>query len=543
MSSTTAQPGNILLADSPSFSMEAEFGAGTSAGYQADTEFQFEDFSESQDKPHHVAAGSIFKSPQLLQAQLSTLSSEDSMHETPTKRARIEEESDNDDNDNDDEESAEFDDFQAPLSFPVLQPQSGVVVKGSAEMRMGGTEERWSQGGRRDDGEIIPMLVDADGPGVQLSEEVVMKDKGDRKNIRLVKSSRYYDMDDTSERDDASERERRPVMPTHRVTHDQASTDSQEETKDEDEGIGEVVKEKGTSSNYPESPKRSKNLSSRKSSSLELQPGGSSDISTKAPSRVKRHFSTPTVSMDIENRHQIRPSFKPKASANRAYYTPIEVDEEFNPFNYEFEQDPDEVVPKSKRYGSSSGGGRIETDSASVPLSQINPRAKPRRYDSSPRGPGMSPGGGQPQCRTAELKRKTIPPSAYDDPSFRQYLRTLSHAPTYDDYLSYRVVRRLVVIGDDIEVRYKEKINNALDNIYMDMMKKTFSFKNFSKIANRLLLESKRMQDRVFMIPLLARRLKEEVTPQMASAVGKYTEQFMDNFVTKYLMSMGGWVS
>ena len=523
--------------------MEAEFGAGTSAGYQADTEFQFEDLSESQDKPHHVAAGAIFKSPHLLQAQLSTVSSEDCMHETPTKRARIEEESDNDDDD-DDEESAEFDDFQAPLSSPELQLQSGVVVKGLAENRMGGTEEYWSQGGRRDEGEIIiPMLVDADGPDVRLSEEVVLKDKGDRKNIRLVKSGRYYDMDDTSERDDAGERERRPVMPTRRVVHDQASTDSQEEMKDEDEGIGEVVKEKGMSSNYPESPKRSKNLSSRKSSSLELQPGGSSDTSTQAPSRVKRYFSTPTVSMDIENRHQIRPSFKPKASANRAYYTPIEVDEEFNPFNYEFEQDPDEVVPKSKRDGSSSGGGRIETDSASVPLSQRSPRAKPRRYDSSPRGPRMSPGGGQPQCRTAELKRKTIPPSAYDDPRFRQYLKTLSHSPTYDDYLSFRVVRRLVVIGDDIEVRYKENINNALDNIYMDIMKKTFSFENFSMIANRLLLESKRMQDRVFMIPLLARRLKEEVTPQMASAVGKYTELFMDNFVTNYLMSVGGWVS
>ena len=536
MSSSTTQPGNILT-DSPSTSMEAEFGAGTPAGYQADTEFQFEDLLESQEKPR-AFAGSIFKPLRgQLHTQLSTVSSgEESMHETPTKRARIEEESDNDGND--DKESAEFDDFQAPLS-PVLQPH---VVKGSAEMHMGGAEEYWSQGGRRGEGKIIPMLVDMDGP-VQVAEEVVLKDKGGRKNIRPVKSSRYYDMDGTSERDEIGDRERRPVMSTRRVVPDQASVDSQEETKDEDERMGEIVKEKGTSSNYPEPPKR--NLSSRKSSSLELQPGGSSDTSIQAPpSRVKRHFSTPTVSMDIENRPQIRPSFKPKASANRAYYTPIEIDEEFNPFNYEFEQDPAEVVPKPKSDGSStasSGSGRIETDSASVPLRQRSPRAKSHRYDSSPRSPRMSPG--KPQCRTAELKQKTIPPSAYDDPGFRQYLKTLSHPPTYDDYLSFRVVRRLVVIGDDIEVRYKDKINNALDNIYMDIMKKTFSFENFSMIANRLLLESKRMQDRVFMIPLLARRLKEEVTPQMASAVGKYTETFMDNFVTKYLMSMGGWVS
>jgi hypothetical protein len=517
--------------------MEVGFGAGTPAGYQADTEFQFEDLSESQEKPH-VAGGFKYK-PFQLHAQLSTVSSEDSMHETPTKRARIEEESDSD---RDDEEGAEFDDFQA---LPVLQLQYG-VAKGSTKVHTCsgvevGAEGRWSQRGRRGEAEVVPMLVDVDG--VQVAEDMIVKeDMAGNKNIRPVTSNRY-DIDDTSERDEAGERGQRSVMSTRRVVHEEASGDSQEEMKDEGEGMDEVVKEKGSSSNNQGTSKTSKQLS-RKSSSLENQMG-SSDTATQTPphTRMKRHFSTPAVSMDIENRPQIRPSFKPKASANRAYYTPIEIDEEFNPFNYEFEQDPSEVVPKSKGGdGSSGSGGRLETDSAGVPFSQRSPRVKPHHYNSSSRSPQMSPGG-QPQCRTAELKRKTIPPSAYDDPGFHQYLKTLSHSPTYDDYLSFRVVRRLVVIGDDIEVRYKDKINNALDNIYMDMMKKTFSFKNFSMIANRLLLESKRMQDRVFMIPLLARRLKEEVTPQMANAVGKYTEQFMDNFVTKYLMSMGGWVS
>ena len=494
--------------DSPS--LEVGFGAGTLAGYQADTEFQFEDLSQEQ--PHVTE---VFK-PFSLQTQFSTVSSEESMHETPTKRARVEDESDNDD------ESAEFNDFEA---LPVLQPQYRMEESAKTHSVVV-TEERcsWS----RDEAQVVPMLVDADG--VQVVEDMTVKDTAGHKNVRPV-TSNQYDVDDTNERDEAGERDRRRVtyMSTRRVVHEEASIDSQEEMKDEEKM--EVVGERELSSNYHKTLKTSKKLSSRKASSLENR----QDNGPQTPPRVKRHFSTPTVSMDIDNRPQIRPSFKPRPSANRAYYTPIEVDEEFNPFNYEFEQDPSEVVPKSK--GSSR---RIESDSAGVPLSQRSPRAKPRRYDSS-RSPQTSPG--QPQCRTAEMKRKTIPPSAYDDPSFHQYLNTLSHPPTYDDYLSFRVVRRLVVIGDDIEVRYKEKINNALDNIYMDIMKKTFSFENFSAIANRLLLESKRMQDRVFMIPLLARRLNEEVTPQMASAVGKYTEMFMDNFVTKYLMSLGGWVS
>ena len=365
------------------------------------------------------------------------------------------------------------------------------------------------------------MLVDADSVHV-----VDVRDITGRNNARPIMTNQR-DVDDTSDRGDMGERDRRP---TRRVVHEQASIDGQDDTNDEDEEM-EVASERpwGVSSDYHETPR---NLSSRKkSSSLENQ---REDV-VQTPPRVKRHFSTPAVSMDIDNRPQIRPGFKPHRSGHHGHYTPIQIDKEFNPFNYEFEQDPAEV-PKSK----GRSGRRLESDSAGVPLSQRSPRVNPRYYDSS-RSPPMSPG--PPQCRTAEKKQKGIPPSAYDDPSFRQYLKTLSHPPTYDDYISYRVVRRLVVIGDNIEVRYKDKINNALDNIYMDMMKKTFSFKNFSAIANRLLLESKRMQDRVFMIPLLARRLKEEVTPQMASAVGNYTEMFMDNFVTKYLMSMGGWVS
>ena len=484
--------------------MEDGFGAalalGTPAGYQADTEFQFEDLSQEKS-----SVAGFFKPFPPLHAQLSNVSSEESMHETPSKRARIEEELDNNYGNN---ESAEFDNFQA---LSMLQPQ--YIVEEPAKM-YSVVEERYSQ--TRDEAQVVPMLVEADG--IQRIRPIV---------------DDQYDMDDMSERD------RRPIMFTRRVVHEQASISDQDELEVEDEKM-EVTKERGSSSNFQETPKTPKNLSSRKSSSLENRQGSSdNNAAAQTPPRAKRHFSTPTISMDIDSRPQIRPSFKPKASANRAYYTPIEIDEEFNPFNYEFEQDPSEV-PKSKGRSSSGSDKRVESDSAGVPLSQRTPRVKPHRYDSSC-SPQTSPG--QPQCRTAEMKRKTIPPSAYDDPAFRKYLKTVSHPPTYDDYLSFRVVRRLVVIGDDIEVRYKDKINNALDNIYMDIMKKTFSFENFSMIANRLLLESRRMQDRVFMIPLLARRLKEEVTPQMASAVGNYTEMFMDNFVTKYLMSMGGWVS
>ena len=472
--------------------MEVAFDAVTPSGYQADTEYQ--ELSQERN------AG--LSKPFPPQTQLSAVSSEDCMQETPSKRARLEEA---------DDRSAEFDDFQ---NLPVLQPQ--LVIEESAKTHSVVAEDHYSH---RDEVQVVPILVDADC-------------------VEVVGGMTSDDEDDMWEKEQTGGKGQRSGVSRRRVVHEEASIDHQED-KNGGEAEMEVVKEKGSSSNYQETPSKPKNLSSKKSSSLENRRSGSDDA-TRTPPRAKRHFSSPYISMSGESQPHIRPSYKPKPTANHAYYTPIEIDEEFNPFNYEFEQDTTpsqhspEVVPKSK-------GSRVDSDSARMPFSQRSPRVSPRHYD-SPRSPRPRASPGQP-CRTAEVKQKSIPPSAYDDPNFRQYIKTLSHQPTYDDYLSFRVFHRLVVIGDDIEVRYKDKINNALDNIYMDIMKKTFSFEKFSAIANRLLLECKRMQEGVFMIPLLARRWKEEVTPQMAGAVGKYSEQFMDNFVMKYIMNMGGWVS
>ena len=309
--------------------------------------------------------------------------------------------------------------------------------------------------------------------------------------------------------------------PGHRVL--------QEETSDGEEEKVEVKEKEPTSERKTPSPSRL--LASKKSSSLESK-SGSEQNPPSGSSRMKRYFSFPYISTSNDLEPQMLPRFKPRSSLNRnhAYYTPVEMDEEFNPFNYEFENgDSFDVVSK---------GGRIESDTMDFAGSQEIPSRS-----SSLRSPNQSP---RVHARhpSAEAKRKsTIPSSAYNNPHFLNYMQTLSHDPTYDDYLAFQVVERLVVIGERIEERYKDKIDFALDNIFMDIMKKPFSFESFRAVAGRLFFEAKRVQDSLFMIPLFARRLKEILKPEMKGYVNDYTEMFMDNVVTKYLMSMGGWVS
>ena len=291
----------------------------------------------------------------------------------------------------------------------------------------------------------------------------------------------------------------------------------------EDEGEEEkreTVKEKEPASRRTPSP--SKLQPSRKSASLESQTGGDQVSTATSPRQLKRHFSSPHfISTGDTEARGMKP--RPRVSRHHGYYTPVQIDEEFNPFNYEFEvgRPPD---------------CRIAADSASTEL-QRSAGTNRRSAGISPR-PRLSP-----LSPEVKQKKEVIPDHVHNDPAFQKYARTLDHEPTYEDYLSFVVVRRLVHIGDDIEERYKDKINYALDNIFMDIMKKAFTFEKFSAVANRLLLEAKRFHDGVFMIPLLARRLKELVTPQMDLDIEEYTEMFMENFVTKNIMAMGGWVS
>ena len=466
--STLQLPINGGLAPSPSG--DVTFDAITPAGYQADTD-EYHDLSQEQ-TDFHTAPFSVHSS-------LTMVPSEDSLQETPSKRARI------------DDGRVSLNgakDFGTYLCAQLPQP---VAKSGPLEVA-----DLFS---KKHKGEASTCIVEHEFSIGGLSD--VDKDLSGIGRVDMILQGESSTADHQFVRDGRRDNE-------------------------EDESEGEMRKEKEPSSDH-KTPSPSRLLSSKKSSSLENK-SDSAHVSSSTSPRLKRHFSSPYISSANE---PVFPRFKERSSAtrNRAYYTPIEIDEEFNPFNYEFEHgESSEVV---------SMEGRVEDDS------DVTVRAKPHPLQSSPH-PRCSPSKSPRVTRlSSEVKRKrTIPSSVRDNPDFHQYVQTLSHEPTYDDYLAFRVVQRLVIIGDNIEERYKDKINIALDNIFMDIMKKTFSFEKFRYVASRLFFSARRMQERLFMIPLFARRLKEEVTPNMRSSVENYTEMFMDNFVTKYLMSIGGWV-
>lgn len=518
-----AHPPSDGLAPSPN--TEVTLDAVTPAGYQANTESQ----EPSLGHPMWLSAP-----PSVMQQDL-LLSTEDVLQESSPKRARVD---DRVVNHNENEDWGAF-----PIHQSQVVAKSGQVVVPQFSF-LNGERSNDSKRTVAEDGLPMSNKTDESRPPTVLQSQtvptrssgpVVSQDSfflnGERLHIlgeRPCLTLESFESESSDVEKDGVV-ERRPVVSGHRVIHEEVMvSDEEEEGEREVQKVEERVK---TPDREQSSPSRLH--SSKKASSLE----GKSDNTRHLSRAPKRHFSSPYISAASGSDSNFFPKLKPRQIANRGYYTPIEIDEEFNPFNYEFEQGELSEEVRTKE-------SRVETDSAGINFNQISRSSwSGSSHSGSHHSPRVSPG--QP-LMSSEVKRKErrnkIPASAYKDSKFLHYVKTLSHEPTYDDYQAFRVSQRLLYIGDDIEVRYKDTLDFALNNIFMDTVEKSFTFDTFKAVAGRLWFEGKRIQDSLLLIPLFARRLKEE-SPQLGDVVGNYTEIFMENFVTKYLMSIGGWVS
>ena len=131
-----------------------------------------------------------------------------------------------------------------------------------------------------------------------------------------------------------------------------------------------------------------------------------------------------------------------------------------------------------------------------------------------------------------------IPLTAFQDPKFCKYAETLDHTLVLSDYITYK----MRVIGDRIEEKYADKLDQAVEEVFYELVKENLTWNSFSSVAKRLLWEGARIQDGIMLIPCFARQLVDCV-PHLGETIGHYTETILDNYAAESILGMGGWVS
>ena len=97
------------------------------------------------------------------------------------------------------------------------------------------------------------------------------------------------------------------------------------------------------------------------------------------------------------------------------------------------------------------------------------------------------------------------------------------------------------MIGDQIDKKYDQQLNQALDDIIYEVMTNNVSWKSFRCMSQKLMVQGQQMQDEIFMIQCFARRLLECI-PNMRDTIASYTEMVVDNYTADLILDVGGWV-
>ena len=198
------------------------------------------------------------------------------------------------------------------------------------------------------------------------------------------------------------------------------------------------------------------------------------------------------------------------------------VDMDFNPFASEFQKGP-----------------RPEDAISKVPhFSSINGLSASRPPSASCKGLQRSGSLFSPIPRLSPHCSDDIPSKAFQDLGFLQFVKELDREPVLSDYITYR----MRVIGDEIEKKYSRELNQAMDEVFYEVVKHSLSWSTFKAVSTKLLVGGARIQDSILLVPCFARRLVD-VVPQMGGRIADYTEEVLENYTTGSIFGMGGWVS
>lgn len=265
-----------------------------------------------------------------------------------------------------------------------------------------------------------------------------------------------------------------------------------------------------------------------------------SENESKSPhsrgSNFDRYYSSPQLPSDVflsaENVHQDSPFYPPTHHTPHGYYSGAVV--EVDPFAIAFQQgsvaaqdqiSTDVTYSTQMSYQATTFNGSDTFEASFVSQGVVHTSASV----SSP-CPSLP-------VTPIELEGQ-VPARAFKDTKFLKFVDTLDHKPTKADYISYQ----LRMIGDQIDLKYDDKLNHALDAIFMDVYKNRISWETFSMISKKLLLEGQKLQDGIFLITCFGRRLAE-LTPQFGDTVTGFTNDVLDKYASNLIMNFGGWVS
>ena len=132
-----------------------------------------------------------------------------------------------------------------------------------------------------------------------------------------------------------------------------------------------------------------------------------------------------------------------------------------------------------------------------------------------------------------------LPPEAFEDEGFLAFLQQQDAKPSRSLYISYKIM----LISEQIDSKYSKQLNQALDSIFHEVLKKELSWDKFSATCRQLMLEGEKgFMDGVFMVPAFGRRLLMFL-PGMRELIMNYTQDVLDQYATEWLLTKGGWVS
>lgn len=254
-------------------------------------------------------------------------------------------------------------------------------------------------------------------------------------------------------------------------------------------------------------------LTSDSSSSLgsthnHFSAGSTFSLSDSSPlSRRPHHYSSPHLSLsfsagDLET-HLLQPS---QHFSTHGYYNSVEV--EIDPFALEFQ----------------AGVSGSADDACSGP----SPLARNASDIFSP----------LPTCDVLSTRRE-IPQKAFQDVRFQEYIKTLDHSPPLvQDYITFK----MRVIGDLIEETYADKLNQAMDEVFYELVKENLTWNTFKTVSKKLLMQGTKVQDGILLIPCFARQLAD-CLPGLGATIEGYTADVLNNYAADHILGMGGWVS
>ncbi len=113
-----------------------------------------------------------------------------------------------------------------------------------------------------------------------------------------------------------------------------------------------------------------------------------------------------------------------------------------------------------------------------------------------------------------------VPDKAWQDPGFREYSNTLSHEPTNDDVVVYKMLE----LSEEIEEKFGNNLDKIISEACMLALKDQLSFISLHRLSQRLVLPVSEVKERIMLLTILGRNLWEKL-PNFQATIMEFTQE------------------